>query len=145
MSNQIVTTVADATDSQKGVATKATSSAIFPMPSIKFDNETVATPNHCHLLIDPIIVTPAPLQLPERGQFKKDDEIEVVNFSGSTFKVYIKPGSNVLIRFDGQTIEDIDGKFLLSGGNGSFVRLKAESTQIWFVINRNNITISSGG
>lgn len=114
-----------------------------PMPSIKFDNATVAKANHCHWLIDPIVVMPAPLQLPERGDFKADDEIEVVNASGSSFKLFIKPGSADIIRFDDKTIEDIDGKFLLSEGPGSFVRLKALSTQMWVVINRNRITVSA--
>lgn len=119
--------------------------SFVPMPSIRFDDEKVAEANHCHYLISPVITTPAPLQLPVRGQFKENDEIEVVNVSGSTFKVYIKAGSAVMIRFDGQTIEDIDGKFLLSEGPGSFVRLKAENNQIWVVINRNRVTVSSGG
>lgn len=116
-----------------------------PMPSIRFDNATVAKPNYCYWLIDPVIVTPAPLQLPERGDFKQDDEILVVNATGSTFKITIKSGSADIIRFDDQLIEDISGKFLLSEGPGSFVRLKALNGQMWVVIDRNRITVSSGG
>lgn len=118
--------------------------SFVPMPSIRFDNATVAQANHCYWLIDPVIVTPAPLQLPERGNFKQDDEILVVNATGSTFKVTIKPGSADIIRFDDKLIEDIDGKFLLSEGPGSFVLLKALSSQMWVVIYRNRISIGSG-
>lgn len=145
MSNQILTTVADATSTQKGVDTKITPTPSFvPMPSIKFDNATVARANYLHWLIDPVIITPAPLQLPERGDFKTDDEIWVVNATGSTFKLFIKPGSADIIRFDDKLIEDIDGRFLLSEGNGSYVHLKALSGQMWVVIERNRISISSG-
>lgn len=119
--------------------------SFVPIPSIRFDSEKVAQVNHMHYLISPIIVNPAPLQLPERGQFKQDDEIEVLNVSGSTFKVYIKAGSDVIIRYDDQTIEDIDGKFLLSEGPGSYIRLKAENTQLWVVVERNRVTVSAGG
>lgn len=118
--------------------------SFVPIPSIRFDSEKVAQVNHIHYLISPIIVTPAPLQLPERGKFKPDDEIQVLNLSGSTFKVYIKPGSAVIIRYDDQTIEDIDGKFLLSEGPGSYIRLKAENNQLWVVVERNRVTVSVG-
>lgn len=145
MSNQILTTIADATETQKGVSTKATPTPIYsPIPIKRFSSATVAEPNFCYVLTDPTTETPAPLQLPERGSFKPKDEIEVVNLSGTTFKITLKQGGDNLIRFDDKTIESIDGKFLLSGGNGSFIRLKAENYQLWFVINRNNITISSG-
>lgn len=118
--------------------------SFVPIPSIRFDSEKVAQVNHMYYLISPVIVTPAPLQLPERGQFKADDEIQVLNVSGSTFKIYIKPGSAVIIRYDDQTIEDIDGKFLLSEGPGSYIRLKAENNQLWVVVERNRVTISAG-
>lgn len=116
-----------------------------PIPLKKFNDTTIAQPNNFYALVDPSINPPTELQLPDRGSFKVGDEIEVMNFSGSSFKVTIKPGSAVIIRFDNQSIEDIDQKFLLSEGPGSFVRLKAESNQIWFVINRNRITVSAGG
>lgn len=119
--------------------------SFVPMPSVKFDDSTVAQANHCHFLVDPAIVTPTPIQLPERGQFKTDDEIEIVNSSGSTFKLFIKSGDASIIRFDNESLTDIDGKFLLSEGPGSFVRLKAQSSQIWVVINRNRVTVSAGG
>lgn len=119
--------------------------SFVPIPSIRFDSEKVAQVNHMYYLISPVIVTPAPLQLPERGQFKADDEIQVLNVSGSTFKIYIKAGSAVIIRYDDQTIEDIDGKFLLSEGPGSYIRLKAENNQLWVVVERNRVTVSAGG
>lgn len=118
--------------------------SFVPMSSVKFDNATVARANYWHWLIAPVIVTPCPLQLPERGDFKTNDEIWVVNATGSTFKLFIKPGSADIIRFDDKSIEDIDGRFLLSEGPGSFVRLKALSNQMWVVIERNRISISSG-
>ncbi len=118
--------------------------SFVPMSSVKFDNATVARANYWHWLIAPVIVTPAPLQLPDRGDFKTDDEIWVVNATGSTFKIIIKPGSSDTIRFDDQIIEDISGKFLLSEGPGSYVRLKALNNQMWVVIERNRISVSSG-
>lgn len=120
-------------------------STYTPIPLKTFNSSTIAQANNFYALVDPSIDPPTQLQLPDRGSFKRGDEIEVMNFSGSSFKVTIKPGSAVIIRFDNQSIEDIDQKFLLSEGPGSFVRLKAESNQIWFVINRNRITVSAGG
>lgn len=118
--------------------------SFVPMPSVRFDDSIVAQVNHNHWLTDPVIVTPTPIQLPVRGQFKPNDEIEIVNLSGSSFKLFIKSGDASIIRFDNQSFTDIDGKFLLSEGNGSFVRLKAQSSQLWVVINRNRVTVSSG-
>lgn len=117
--------------------------SFVPMPSVKFDNATVARANYWHWLIAPVIVTPAPLQLPDRGDFKTDDEIWVVNATGSTFRIIIKPGSSDTIRFDNQIIEDISGNFLLSEGPGSYVRLKALNNQMWVVIERNRVTVST--
>lgn len=115
-----------------------------PIPFSKFNSSTKAQANHAYGLVDPDPNPPVPLELPNRGSFKTGDILEVENITGVSFKITIPSGSAVEIRYDSQTITDIDNKVLLSEGPGSSIKLRAESSQLWYVVRRDRVTVSSG-
>lgn len=155
----------DATTNEKGILRIATQQEVntgkindavvtpetlknFPKPTpsyvpITFDTfitDKLAQTNHAYAAIDS--KTTLTLQLPPRGSFKRGDILEVENLSAASFKITLN--SDLIIRYDDTIIEDTDGKFLLSEGPGSSVKLRAESSQLWYVVRRDRVTVSSG-
>lgn len=110
-----------------------------PIPLEAFISDKVAKANHAYAAIDS--KNTLTLQLPPRGSFKRSDILEVENLSAPAFKITLN--ADLLIRYDNTVIEDIDGRFLLSEGPGSSIKLRAESTQLWYVVRRDRVTISS--
>lgn len=115
------------------------SPSYVPIPLETFINDKVAKANHAYAAIDS--KNTLTLQLPPRGSFKRSDILEVENLSASAFKITLN--TDLLIRYDNTVIQDFDGKFLLSEGPGSSIKLRAESTQLWYVVRRDRVTISS--
>lgn len=111
-----------------------------PIPLEVFISDKVAKANHAYAAIDS--KNTLTLQLPPRGSFKRSDILEVENLSAAAFKITLN--TDLLIRYDDTVIEDTDGRFLLSAGAGSSIKLRAESTQLWYVVRRDRVTISSG-
>lgn len=109
-----------------------------PIPFETFITDKIAESNHAYAAIDS--KNTLAIQLPARGSFKRGDIIEVENLSASAFKITLN--NNLIIRYDDKIIEDIDGKFLLSQGPGSSIKLRAESTQLWYVVRRDRVSIS---
>lgn len=116
----------------------------IPLPVITFNSFKKAQVNHAYILVDPDPEAQTPLELPDRGSFKRGDILEVDNLSGKMFKITIPQNSAVEIRYDNELLTDLSGKFLLSEGPGSSIKLRAESTQLWYVVRRDRVTISAG-
>lgn len=127
--NKIISpkTLSDALNAQSGK----------PLPFIRFNSSTKAETNHAYGLVDPDPNPPVPLELPDRGQFKAGDILEVDNVSGVSFKITIP--SDIIIRYDDQILDDISGKFLLSQGSGSSIKLRAEDSQLWYVVRKDRV------
>jgi hypothetical protein len=117
---------------------------IRSLPFKKFNSFTKAQANYVYALVSPDPNPPVPLELPDRGNFREGDVIEVENVSGVSFKITIPSNSAVEIRYDDQLITDISGRYLLSEGAGSSIKLRAESNQLWYVVRRDRVTVSSG-
>lgn len=164
MGNIITTTQADGSTTQKGVWRAGTQAEInagtagvvvtadtlknfpssyTPLPFSKFNSSTKAQSNHAYGLVSPDVSPPVPLELPDIGNFTEGDILEVDNVSGVSFKITILSGSSVEIRYDDQLLTDIDNKFLLSEGAGSSIKLRAENSQLWYVVRRDRVTVSS--
>lgn len=109
----------------------------LPIPLEVFISDAVAKTNHAYAAIDS--KNTLTLQLPPRGSFKRSDILEVENLSAAAFKITLN--TDLLIRYDNTIIEDTDGKFLLSQGPGSSIKLRAESTQLWYVVRRDRVAI----
>lgn len=115
--------------------------SFIPIPFETFISDKVAQTNHSYAAIDS--KTTITLQLPPRGSFKRGDIIEVENLSAVAFKITLN--TDLIVRYDDTIIEDIDGRFLLSEGAGSSIKLRCENPQLWYVVRRDRVTISSGG
>lgn len=114
--------------------------SFIPITFDTFISDKVAQTNHAYGAIDS--KTTITLQLPPRGSFKRGDILEVENVSAASFKITLN--ADLIIRYDNTTIQDIDGRFLLSEGPGSSIKLRAESSQLWYVVRRDRVTVSSG-
>lgn len=162
MGNTITTTQADGSTTQKGVWRAGTQAEVnagtagvmvtadtlknfppSPLPFLKFNSSTKAQTNHAYGLVSPDVSPPVALELPDIGNFTAGDILEVDNISGVSFKVTIPSGSSVELRYDDQLLVDIDNKFLLSEGAGSSIKLRAENSQLWYVVRRNRVTVST--
>jgi hypothetical protein len=164
MGNIVLITEADGSTTQKGVWRTGTQaevnagtagvvvtadtlknfpSSYTPLPFLKFNSSTKAQSNHAYGLVSPDVSPPVPLELPDIGSFEEGDVIEVDNISGVSFKITIPSGSSVELRYDNQLLIDIDNKFLLSEGAGSSIKLRAENSQLWYVVRRDRVTVSS--
>lgn len=111
----------------------------IPIPLVIFNTDIVLQPNHSHALVSEEVISTVTCQLPERGTFSKSDVIECDDVSGFNFKITVT--GDTLLRIDDTLISSIDGKFLISGGRGSTVKLRAINSQLWYVVRRDRVTI----
>ena len=139
MANKGKVTVVDATDSQKGVSLKG-SSEFTPIPLVTFNTDITLQPNHAHALVSEAVIDVRVCKMPARGEFAKNDIIECEDVSGFNFKIIVE--GDTLLRIDDTLISSIDSKFLISGGRGSSIKLRALSTQLWYVVRRDRVTVS---
>lgn len=140
MSNQIITTVADATDTQKGVSLKG-QGTFSPIPLVTFNTDITLQPNHAHALVSEEVIDVRVCKLPPRATFIKGDIIECEDVSGFNFKITVE--GDTLLRIDDTLISSIDGKALISGGRGSSIKLRALNSQLWYVVRRDRVTVGT--
>ena len=88
MSNQILTTVTDATDTQKGVSLKG-SGTFTPIPLVTFNTDITLQPNHAHALVSEELIDITVCELPSRNTFHRNDIIECEDVSGYNFKIIV--------------------------------------------------------
>lgn len=113
------------------------------LPLTTFNTDITLTPNHAHALVSEEVIDVRVCKLPARATFSKGDVIECEDVSGFNFKITVE--GDTLLRIDDTLISSIDGKFLISAGRGSSIKLRALSSQLWYVVRRDRVTVSAGG
>ena len=114
---------------------------IKPMRLIRFNTNITLEPNNAYALVSEDVIDVLNCELPARATFKEGDVIECEDVSGFNFKVTVT--GDTLLRIDDTVISSIDGKFLVSAGRGSSIKLRALSSQLWYVVRRDRVTVSS--
>lgn len=112
-----------------------------PLPLVKFNTHIQLKTNHAHALVSEDVTDVLICDLPIRGSFSEGDIIECDDVSGYNFKIIVS--GDTLLRIDDTLISDIDEKYLISGGRGSSIKLRALNGQLWYVVRRDRVTIGA--